>query len=164
MTLRRQVSSALATLQRVTSLVLIPFYQPPFWLHYGFFCVCLVTPGLLYCRQILYHLSHQGSPLLLFYHSKRKFENFPGGAVDRKSACQCRGNGFDPWSGKIPRAAEPLSPWTTATKPELPKFTHLEPVLCNRRSPHTATKTSPPSLQLEKALTKQQRSSAAKMK
>lgn len=27
---RRQVSSALATLQRVTSLVLIPFYQPPF--------------------------------------------------------------------------------------------------------------------------------------
>ena len=23
--------------------------------------------GLLYCRQILYHLSHQGSPFYLFY-------------------------------------------------------------------------------------------------
>lgn len=27
--------------------------------------------------------------------------------------------GFDPWSEKIPRAMEELSPYTTATEPEL---------------------------------------------
>ena len=26
-----------------------------------------------------------------------------------ESACQCRRGGFDPWSGKIPHAAEQLS-------------------------------------------------------
>ena len=25
--------------------------------------------------------------------------DFPGGAVVKESACQCRGHGFDPWSG-----------------------------------------------------------------
>ena len=36
----------------------------------GLFPTQGLTPGLLHCRQILYHLSHQGSPvtiLLLFY-------------------------------------------------------------------------------------------------
>ena len=28
-----------------------------------------------------------------------------------ESACQCRGHGFEPWSGKIPHAAEQLGPW-----------------------------------------------------
>ena len=28
----------------------------------------------------------------------------------RESACQCRGHGFEPWSGKIPHAAEQLGP------------------------------------------------------
>ena len=27
-----------------------------------------------------------------------------------ESACQCRGHGFEPWSGKIPHAAEQLGP------------------------------------------------------
>ena len=27
-----------------------------------------------------------------------------------ESACQCRGHGFEPWSGKIPRATEQLGP------------------------------------------------------
>ena len=27
-----------------------------------------------------------------------------------ESACQCRGPGFEPWSGKIPHAAEQLGP------------------------------------------------------
>ena len=27
-----------------------------------------------------------------------------------ESACQCGGHGFEPWSGRIPRAAEQLSP------------------------------------------------------
>ena len=33
--------------------------------------------------------------------------------------CQCRGHGFDPCSGKIPRAAEQLSPCATTTEPAL---------------------------------------------
>ena len=36
-----------------------------------------------------------------------------------ESACQCRGHGFEPWSGKIPHAAEQLSPCATTTEPAL---------------------------------------------
>ena len=35
----------------------------------------------------------------------------------RESACQCRAHGFDPWSRKIPRASERLSPCVTTTEP-----------------------------------------------
>ena len=35
--------------------------------------------------------------------------------------CQCRRHGFDPWSGKIPHAAEQLSPCTTATEALVPR-------------------------------------------
>ena len=35
----------------------------------------------------------------------------------KKSACQCRRHGFDPWSGKIPQAAEQLSLCATTTEP-----------------------------------------------
>ena len=45
-----------------------------------------------------------------------------------ESACQCRGHGFEPWSGRIPHAAEQLGPWATTTEPA-----RLEPVLCNKR-------------------------------
>ena len=45
-----------------------------------------------------------------------------------ESACQCRGHGFEPWSGKIPHAAEQLVPWATITEPA-----RLEPVLHNKR-------------------------------
>ena len=45
-----------------------------------------------------------------------------------ESACQCRGHGFKPWSGKIPHAAEQLGPWATITEP-----VRLEPVLCNKK-------------------------------
>ena len=37
-----------------------------------------------------------------------------------------REHGFEPWSGKIPHAAERLGPWATTTA-------HLEPVLRNKR-------------------------------
>ena len=75
-----------------------------------------------------------------------------------ESACQCRGHGFKPWSGRIPHAAEQLGPWATIAKPA-----RLGPVLRNKRgrnserpahrdegwpllattreSPHTETKT-----------------------
>ena len=45
-----------------------------------------------------------------------------------ESACQCRGHGFEPWSGKTPHAAERLGPWATITEPA-----RLEPVLHNKR-------------------------------
>ena len=45
-----------------------------------------------------------------------------------ESACQCRGHGFEPWSGKIPHAVEQLGPWATTTEPA-----RLEPVFCNKR-------------------------------
>ena len=38
------------------------------------------------------------------------------------------GHGFEPWSGKIPHAAEQLDPWPTTTEP-----VRLEPVLRNKR-------------------------------
>ena len=49
---------------------------------------------------------------------KVEVEGFPGGAVV-ESASQCRGHWFEPWSGKIPHAAEQLSPCTTTTEPVL---------------------------------------------
>ena len=81
-----------------------------------------------------------------------------------ESTCQCRGHGFEPWSGSIPHAVEQLGPCATTTEPALqsPRATttepgHLEPVLCNERptccneegplfaatreSPHAATRT-----------------------
>ena len=45
-----------------------------------------------------------------------------------ESACQCRGHGFEPRSGRIPHAAEQLGPWATTTEPA-----RLEPVLRNKR-------------------------------
>jgi len=36
--------------------------------------------------------------------------DFPGGSVGKKSACQCQGHRFHPWSRKIPHASEQLSP------------------------------------------------------
>ena len=44
------------------------------------------------------------------------------------SACRCRGHGFKPRSGRIPRAAERLGPWATIAGPAC-----LEPVLRNGR-------------------------------
>ena len=45
-----------------------------------------------------------------------------------ESACQCREHGFEPWSGRIPRAAEQLGPCATTAEPA-----RLEPVLRNKR-------------------------------
>ena len=44
-----------------------------------------------------------------------------------ESAFQCRGHGFEPWSGKIPHAAERLGPW-----PTIAELARLEPVLHKR--------------------------------
>ena len=44
--------------------------------------------------------------------------DFPGGTVVKNPpANQCRGHGFEPWSGKIPHATEQLTPCATTTEP-----------------------------------------------
>ena len=66
------------------------------------------NPGLLHCRQILYHLSHQGcvvSGSLICAASQ-------GGACGKEITCQYRRHKrcrFDPWVGKIP--------WRTVWQP-----------------------------------------------
>ena len=91
---------------------------------------------------------------------KNACEGLPWWRSGWESACQCREHGFEPWSGKIPHAAEQLGPWTTTTEP-----VRLEPVLCNKRGrdserpthcdeewPRTAMKRGPRLPQLDKAL------------
>ena len=59
---------------------------------------------------------------------KRKLEGIPWWRSGWEYACQCRGHGFEPRSGKIPPAVEQLGPWATTTEPA-----RLEPVLRNKR-------------------------------
>ena len=47
----------------------------------------------------------------------KDFQGLPWWRSGYESACQCRGHGFDPWSGKIPRATEQLSLCATTTEP-----------------------------------------------
>ena len=96
---------------------------------------------------------------------KRKdTQGLPWWRSGKESACQCRGHGFELWSGKIPLAAEQLSPCTTTTEPVLwsPWATTAEPTCHNywslcawspcsttreataMRSPRTTTKSRPP--------------------
>ena len=39
----------------------------------------------------------------------------------KESTCQCRGHGFEPWSGKTPHATEQLSPRATTTEARAPR-------------------------------------------
>ena len=85
-------------------------------------------------------------------------EGLPWWRSGWESACQCRGHGFKPWSGKIPHAVEQLGPWATTTEPvrlepvlrnkrgrdsERPTHRHEEwpPLAATRESPHTEMKT-----------------------
>ena len=86
-----------------------------------------------------------------------------------ESACQCRGHGFDSWSGKIPHAPQLLSLCSRARVPQLLKPVHLLLFSATReatamRSPCTATESNPCSPQPEKAHTQQQRPNATKNK
>ena len=66
------------------------------------------------------------------YHQEYCRGGLPWWRSGWESACQCRGHGFEPWSGKIPHAAERLGPWATTTEPA-----RLEPVLRNKRGRDT---------------------------
>ena len=83
-------------------------------------CLCLLqgifptqrlNPGLLPCRQILYYLSHRGSPDICIHIADL---GLPGGASGKEPACQCRRRKrrrFHPWVGEIP--------WRRAWRPTL---------------------------------------------
>ena len=114
------------------------------------------NPGfelMLFLTQNLWFVHY-----ITIFSYKSWFTGLPWWRSGWESACQCKGHGFEPWSGKIPHATEHLGPWATTTEPA-----HLEPVLPNKRgrdserpmhrdeewpllaatrgSPHTETKT-----------------------
>ena len=67
-------------------------------------------------------------PCVPIHTAQKKSPGLPWWRSGWESACQCRGHGFEPWSGKIPHAAERLGPWATIAEPA-----RLEPVLRNGR-------------------------------
>lgn len=65
-----------------------------------------------------------------------------------KFTCECRGQGSNPWSGKISSAMEQLGPCATASEPkllsqelQLLKPAPLEPLLPNKKTLPTGTTT-----------------------
>ena len=78
-----------------------------------------------FSSQLKYHFPGED---FLDHPIKSRLVGLPWWRSGWESACQYRGHGFDPWSGRIPHAAEQLGPWATTTEPA-----HLEPVLCNKR-------------------------------
>ena len=52
------------------------------------------------------------------YLNEKKNWGFPGGTVVKNPSANARDR-FEPWYGKIPHAAEQLSPCTTTTEPAL---------------------------------------------
>ena len=67
----------------------------------------------------LYSLCPNHPTLLLWLESSQGQDTHLGllwWSSGKEPACQCRRHGFNPWSGKIPRAMEQLSPWTTTTE------------------------------------------------
>ena len=80
---------------------------------YRFLQRVTIPQGLL-CLQ---RHSSTNSPCLLFLQNSA--QGLPWWHSGWESACQCKGHGFKPWSGKIPHAAEQLSPCTTTTEPTL---------------------------------------------
>ena len=82
--------------------------------------------GFFNCHQTMSELCSNLSNN--FQITKNKNARLPWWCGGWESACQCRGNGFKPWSGKISHAAEQLSPCATTTEPA-----RLKPVLCNKR-------------------------------
>ena len=78
--------------------------------------------------QKLRNPCHQATAISVVVPVKTLPLGLPWWRSDWESACQCRGHGFEPWSGKIPHAAEQQSPWATTTEPA-----RLESVLRNKR-------------------------------
>ena len=72
------------------------------------------------CRGLFAQLSAKLAPLSLSnVWSKVSFQGILWWLSGKESTCQPRRLRFDPWSGKIPHAAEQLSPQVTAIEPML---------------------------------------------
>ena len=85
---------------------------------------------VIHCQGYLWGTwdSFRVSSSFKLFHYSIKMLGLPWWRSGWESACQRREHGFEPWSGKIPHAAEQLSPWATTTEPA-----RLEPVLRNKR-------------------------------
>ena len=51
--------------------------------------------------------------------TSKRSQGLPWWLSGKESACQCRRHGFNPWSGKIPRARGQQSPFSMTTEPVL---------------------------------------------
>ena len=87
-------------------------------------CAILWIPGLLAQSLKTKNIVHKKWTLKMVYPS-----GLPWWVSGKESACQCRGHGFDLWSGKIPYAMGHLS-----SAPQLPKPAHLEPCSATREA------------------------------
>ena len=77
----------------------------------GIFPTQGLSPGLLHCRQILYQLSHKGSPRILewvayplvspAFNSSTTGIRLPCWLTWQRICLQCRRPGFNPWVRKI---------------------------------------------------------------
>ena len=88
----------------------------------------------------------------------------PWWLTGEESTCQCRGHGFDPWSGKIPHAQEQLSLCTATAEAHGPGAHALQHEKPLQREAHAPQQRVPRLLHLEKAHVQQPRPSAAKSK
>ena len=122
------------------------FQQDPRWFLY---MLKFEKPALQHILFLLANHWFQGIIWIIYCMvmvplSRKWARGLPWWCSGWESACQYRGHGFKPWSGKIPHAAEQLGPWATTTEPA-----RLEPVLCNKRDrdeewpPLAATRESP---------------------
>ena len=68
------------------------------------------------------------------YPFKMTLNGLPWQLNGKGSACQCRRHRFNPWSGKTPYAAEPLSLCSIAIELQLLKPTHPGAVLSDKKS------------------------------
>ena len=72
----------------------------------GTYCICIADS--------LCYRADANALLWGNYTSIKMFEK-----KKKESACQCRGHGFKPWSGKIPHSTKQLSPYATTSEPAL---------------------------------------------
>ena len=103
--------------------------------------------------------------------SRTHILGLPWWRSDWESACQCRAQGFEPWSGKIPHATEQLSPCATTTEPASHNHWSLcAQSLCSTTKPPQwearapQWRVAPARHNLEKARAQQQRPNTAKNK
>ena len=96
------------------------------WFHYG-------TEAASTPQSFLFESNCTTKGIWLVSHWQR---GLPWWSRDWESACQWRGHGLDPWSRRIPHAAESNLACTELLSPHT-----LEPGLCNKRS-HCNEKTT----------------------